>query len=111
MEERGEEEGEGDMRTAGRERADRAHAGGGDTGRGRGAVARGREGLRREDKNEGLYGQQWRTGSLEKTTTPESRGKTSIRDEPSVRLTNRKHRDKALNEKNAAVPSDSTDDA
>jgi hypothetical protein len=36
MEERGEEEGEGDMRTAGRERADRAHAGGGDTGRGRG---------------------------------------------------------------------------
>jgi hypothetical protein len=40
-----------------------------------------------------------------------SREKTSIGDEPSIGSMNRRHRDEALNEMNAAVPSDFVDDA
>jgi hypothetical protein len=103
--------------------ASRRHRGGGRSlsggkGEGEGATIgereRGkeeREGLRREDKNKELHGQLWRTGSPEKTTSPEQRGKTPIGDESSVRSMNRKHRDKALNYTNASVHSNSTDDA
>jgi hypothetical protein len=36
--------------------------------------------------------------------------KSSFKDEPSVRSTNQRHLDKALDETNTAVPSDSVDD-
>jgi hypothetical protein len=49
--------------------------------------------------------------SPEKTTSPEPSTKSSIGDESSVGSTNRRHWDEALDETNAVVPSDSTDDA
>jgi hypothetical protein len=50
-------------------------------------------------------------GSPEKTTSPEPRTISLIRDELSVGSTNRRHRDEALDETNKAVPSDSAYDA
>jgi hypothetical protein len=50
-------------------------------------------------------------GSQEKTTSLEPVTNSSIDDKPSVRSTNRKHRDEALDKTNAAVPSESSDDA
>jgi hypothetical protein len=49
-------------------------------------------------------------GSPEKKTSPEPRRKSSIGDEPLVGWTNRRHQDEALDETNAAVPSDFADD-
>jgi hypothetical protein len=43
--------------------------------------------------------------------SPEPSTKLSIGDAPLIRSTNRRHQDESLNETNAAVPSDSTDDA
>jgi hypothetical protein len=43
-------------------------------------------------------------------SSPETITNSPIGDEPSVRSMSRRHRDKALHEMNAAVPSDSTDD-
>jgi hypothetical protein len=42
---------------------------------------------------------------------PEPSTKSSIGDEPSIGSRNRRHQDEALDKANAAVPSDSTDDA
>jgi hypothetical protein len=49
--------------------------------------------------------------SQEKTTSLELVTNSPIDDEPSVGSTNRKHRDEALDKTNAAVPSESSDDA
>jgi hypothetical protein len=62
-------------------------------------------------KNKKLHGQQWWKGSPEKTTSPEPRTISPIHGDPEVGSTNWKHRDEALDETNAAVPSDSADDA
>jgi hypothetical protein len=43
--------------------------------------------------------------------SPEQSRKSSIDGDSSVRSTNQMHRDEALDKTNAAVPSDSTDDA
>jgi hypothetical protein len=89
-------------------------------GGGKGTAAGGGEG--REREREALHGQEneeheetlgtttveahWRRRlSLEPST------KSSIRDEPSAGSMNRRHRDEALDETNATVPTDSTDDA
>jgi hypothetical protein len=58
-----------------------------------------------------LHGQQWWEGSPDKKTSREPRRKTSIDGEPMIGSTNRRHRDEALDETNAAVPSDSANDA
>jgi hypothetical protein len=60
-------------------------------------------------RNEELHGQQWRESSPKKTS-PEPGRKSPIGDKPTAGSTNRKHRDEALDETNAAVPSDSTND-
>jgi hypothetical protein len=70
-----------------------------------------REGLHGRNKNEELHGQQYRKGSPEKKPSPETMTNSPIEDEPSVGSTKRRHLDKALDETNAAVPSDSADDA
>jgi hypothetical protein len=94
------------------ERAGSAAAGGPSGARaGEGAIAGGRErGYAGKTKTKTPW-QQWRRGSPEKKTSPEPRRKTLIGDEPSVGPMSRRHRDKALDEMNAAVPLDSTVDA
>jgi hypothetical protein len=72
---------------------------------------RGREwGCERKTRTKNTMRQWW--GCLqERTTFPEAIEKTSIEDEPSVGLINRRYQDEALNETNAVVPSNSVDDA
>jgi hypothetical protein len=48
---------------------------------------------------------------VEKTTSPETRTKSPIDNEPSVGSTNQRHQDEALDETNTMVPLDSADDA
>jgi hypothetical protein len=50
-------------------------------------------------------------GSPRRQPSPEPSINLSIGDEPSVGSTNQRHRDEALDETNAAVPSDSTNNA
>jgi hypothetical protein len=61
-------------------------------------------------RNEELHGQQWRESSPEKKTSPEPGRKSPIGDKQTTGSTNQKHRDEALDETNAAVPSDSAND-
>jgi hypothetical protein len=84
---------------------------------GRGAAARKREGGEKRGRGcaggtkiEELHGQQWWESSSENKTSPEPREKMSFCDEPTIRSTNQRHRDKALDEMDAVVPLDSTDD-
>jgi hypothetical protein len=103
---------------AGRHRRGEGRAGVGEMeGEGRGHRHRGmREGRGRlcangKRKNKKLHGQQWWKGSPEKKTSPEPWTISPIHGDPEVGSTNWKHRDEALDETNAAVPSDSADDA
>jgi hypothetical protein len=62
-------------------------------------------------RNDKTLGATMVEGSPGKTTSPEPSTNSSIRDELLVGSMNRRHQDEALGETNAAVPSDSADDA
>jgi hypothetical protein len=58
-----------------------------------------------------FHGQQWWRAHRRRWCSLEPRRKTLIGDEPSARSMNRRHQDEALDETNAAVPSNSANDA
>jgi hypothetical protein len=60
---------------------------------------------------EKLYGQQWREAHRRRQSSLEPRRKSLIGGEPTVGSTNQKQRDEALDETDAAIPSDSGNDA
>jgi hypothetical protein len=108
-------------RGAGAGRAPAAAAGTGPhrgDGGGKGAAAGGGEGRKREalhrqenEEHEETLGTTMVEAHRRRRLSLEPSTKSSIRDEPSVGSTNRRQRHEALDETNAAVPSDSTDDA
>jgi hypothetical protein len=62
-------------------------------------------------KMEKLHGQQWREADRGRRSSPKTRRKSSIDSELTVGSRNRKHQDESLDETNATVPKDFTNDA